>query len=148
MKAYKPLRLAAADADDLAVMSAVLQDAVAKVGDMAYAPAERRFAFVANRFLWEDATVRTRGPFGRTRVGVHFEDVLGVKTKAVRLGAKEAVVSILAVRFEPGDDGAGAVTLDLAGGGAVALDVESVNAWLRDLSEPWIARAKPEHETG
>ncbi len=148
MKSYEPLRLAAEDENDLQVMSAVLQDAVAKVGDFAHLPAERRFAFVANRFLWEDAATRKRGPFGRVRAGVHFDDVLSVKAKAVRMDAGEAVVSILAVQFEPGEDGTGTVTLELSGGGAIALEVECLNAKLADLTEPWAARAKPQHPEG
>ncbi|MEL6365837.1 MAG: DUF2948 family protein [Pseudomonadota bacterium] len=145
MKSYEPLRLAAEDAGDLPALSAMLQDAVAKVGDFAHLPQERRFAFVANRFLWEDAAKRKRGPYGRVRTGVHFDDVLAVRAKAVRMDAKDAVVSVLAVRFEPGEDGAGTVTLDLAGGGAIALDVECLNVRLSDLTDPWAARGKPEH---
>ena len=145
MKRYTPLRLSAEDADDLQVVSAVLQDAVAKVGDMAFSPKERRFAFVANRFLWEDAANRKRGPYGRVRAGVHFEDVGRVRSRAVRMDAKEAVVSILALRFEPGEDGTGEVVIELSGGGAISLEVECLNARLSDLSEPWTALGKPEH---
>ena len=49
------LKLIVLDADDLAVISAHLQDAVLKVGDLAYLPAERRFAALGNRFDWADA---------------------------------------------------------------------------------------------
>ena len=43
------LKLIALDAEDLAVISAHLQDAVMKVGDLAFLPREKRFAAVANR---------------------------------------------------------------------------------------------------
>jgi hypothetical protein len=56
------------------------------------------------------------------------------------------VLELLALRFTPGEDGTGAITLDFAGGGAIRLDVESVNAGLADISAPWITRLKPEHE--
>ena len=49
------LKLIALDADDLAVISAHLQDAVLKVGDVAYLPREKRFAAMGNRFDWADA---------------------------------------------------------------------------------------------
>lgn len=143
---YKPLRLMAGDEEDLGVLSAVLQDAVAKLGDFAFIPSERRFAFVTNRFCWECAADRKHGPFARVRAGVHFDDVKAAKFQNLKTDAKDAVVELLAVRFEAGEDGAGAVILDFAGGGAVRLEVESVNAWLSDLSEPWRTRAKPEHE--
>lgn len=144
-KDYQALRLMAGDKDDLGVLSAVLQDAVAKLGDFAYVPAERRFAFVANRFVWENAGNRKTGPFLRVRAGVHFEDVLAVQFQHLKTNAVDAVVEILAVRFEPGEDGAGTVLFDLAGGGAVRLTVESVNAFLSDISAPWRTRSRPDH---
>ncbi|MCK5750064.1 MAG: DUF2948 family protein [Oricola sp.] len=146
MKDYKPLRLMAGDAEDLGIVSAVLQDAVAKLGDFAFLPAERRYAFVANRFLWECAADRKNGPFARVRAGVHFDDVKSAQFQNLRTDAKDAVVELLAIKFEPGEDGAGVIVLDFAGGGAVRLEVESVNAYLSDISEPWRTRAKPEHK--
>ncbi len=146
LKDYKSLRLMAGDAEDLGVMSACLQDAVAKLGDFVFLPEQRRFAFVANRFVWECAVDRRAGPFVRVRSGVHFDDVKSAKFLNLRTGAKDAVVELLAIRFETGADGAGALVLDFAGGGAVKLEVESVNAFLADMSEPWGTRAKPEHK--
>ncbi|HBK91927.1 MAG TPA: DUF2948 domain-containing protein [Parvularcula sp.] len=146
LEAYQPLRLVAEDADDLNALSAVLQDAIVKIGDFAHLPRQRRFAFVANRFLWEATGERTRGPFARVRTGCHFDDVKAVRQSNLRQHARDAVVEILALRFAPGEDGSGAVTIDLAGGGAIRLDVESVNAQLSDISAPWMTRMKPEHE--
>ncbi|MEO0398835.1 MAG: DUF2948 family protein [Pseudomonadota bacterium] len=145
LKSYKPLRLIAADAEDLQVVSAVLQDAVAKVGDFAHDAGRRRFAFVANRFVWECAIDRRNGPFARVRAGVHFDDVVAVQQMNVRLDAKDAVVDILAVAFEAKDDGGGVIMLELAGGGAVRLVVESVNAQISDLTAPWPTGSKPDH---
>ncbi len=142
---YRPLRLMAEDADDLKIISVVLQDAVARIGDFAHSPGERRFAFVANRFVWEFAADRKRGPFARVRAGCHFDDVLAIRQMNLRTDIKDGVVELLAIRFEPGADGAGVVTLDFAGGGAIRLDVESVNAHLADMSAPWATRSRPEH---
>lgn len=145
-KDFKPLRLIAADADDLHVLSACLQDAVMKVGDLAYLARERRFAFVANRFVWEAAGSRGQGPYWRARAGAHFDDVRSVRQLNIRAEAKDAVLEILAIGFEPAADGAGVVTLTFAGGGAIRLEVDAVNAELRDLSEPWRTQSKPEHK--
>ena len=57
------LRLQAREPDDLEIVSAMLQDAVIAVRDMAFLPAERRFVMVANRFRWEDAA-RANAPPG------------------------------------------------------------------------------------
>ena len=146
LRCYKPLSMQAADEEDLKVLSACLQDAVAKIGDFAFLPAQRRFAFVANRFVWECAVDRTHGPFARVRTGVHFDDVLGVQHQNLRLDAHDAVVDILSIGFEAGVDGGGAVIISLAGGGAIRLAVESVNMHCSDISDPWRTRSRPDHE--
>ena len=63
------------------------------------------------------------------------------------MDARDAVVELLAVRFEPGEDGGGAIVMDFAGGGAIRLATDSVNAFLSDLSDPWPTRARPTHES-
>lgn len=142
---YKPLRLMAGDQEDLGVISACLQDAVAKLGDFAWLPDERRFVMVANRFVWECAGRGRKGPFARVRAGAHFDDVKAARFQHLRTDAKDAVVELLSIRFEAGEDGAGEIILDFAGGGAVRLDVESINAYMSDISDPWRTRAKPRH---
>lgn len=136
----------AGDPEDLGVISAHLQDAVAKLGDFAFLPEARRFVFVSNRFVWECAANRRAGPFARVRAGAHFDDVKSVKFQRLRTEAKDAVVELLSIRFDAGEDGAGAITLDFSGGGAVLLEVESINAYLSDISDPWRTRAKPKHD--
>lgn len=146
LRDYKPLRLIAEDGEDLKILSACLQDAIIKVGDFAFIAKERRFAFVANRFVWECAADRRRGPFARVRAGAHFGDVTAVRQQNIRMDAKDAVLELLALRFEPGADGSGSVVMEFSGGGVIRLEVESVNAQMRDLSAPWSTARKPEHK--
>lgn len=137
----------AGDENDLEVISACLQDAIAKLGDFSYIAAERRFVFVANRFVWEVAGDRKAGPFLRVRAGIHFDDVLTVQFQNLRTDARDAVVELLSMRFIPWEDGTGSVLFDLAGGGAIRLEVESINAFLTDMTEPWRTRSRPQHKT-
>ena len=143
MSKHEPLRLLAEDADDLAVISAALQDAVAKVGDMQWDAKGRRFTLALNRFLWE-APGALLG--GRVRAGLQFGSVLGVKSRNLRRDAPEAVVELLAVSFEPGAAPGGQIRLAFAGGGDVLLDVECVDAALADVSAPWPTPSTPAHE--
>ncbi|HEX3755682.1 MAG TPA: DUF2948 family protein [Rhizomicrobium sp.] len=137
-----PLKLAAQDATDLEILSARLQDAVAKLKDLAWLPKQHRFAAVVNRFQWE------AGQNMRVRAGLHFDGVLNVQSHNIKLGAGEAVVALLAISFTPkgGDDPGGVVELVFAGGGAIRLTVEMIDAGLADLTQPWAARGKPEHD--
>jgi len=147
LRDYKPLRLMAADADDLNVLSSVLQDAVVKIKDIAFDPDARRFALVLNRFVWECVASGKSNMFARVRTGCHFDDVISVSHQAIRQQAGEAVLDLLAVRFELGDDGDGAIYLDFAGGGGIRLDVESVNVAVRDLTDPWPTKSRPDHSS-
>lgn len=117
-----------------------------KLGDMAFLPDERRFALVANRFVWECAADRRVGPFARVRAGLHFDDVTACRFQHLRTDADDSVVDLLSVAFEESNDGAGVILLHFAGGAAVRLEVESVNAYLRDMSDPWRTRAMPRHD--
>jgi Protein of unknown function (DUF2948) len=137
------LKLAAADAEDLEVLSARLQDAVCKLKDFGWHPKKRRFAAVVNRLKWEEGGRR------RVRTGLHFNGVLKVQSQKVKLGAGEAVVALLALRFSPagGDDPSGVIEIVLAGGGMIRLTVECIDAELADITSPWAARGRPDHES-
>ena len=139
------LTLAAEDAADLEVISARLQDAVAQLKDLVYLPRKRRFAAVFNRFRWEEDAKRGDQ---RVRSGLHFDGVLSVKSSKLKRGAPEGVVSLLAIRYTPkgGEDPGGTVELTFAGGGALKLDVEMIDAGLTDLGGVWAARGRPAHE--
>jgi len=137
-----PLRLLAEDADDLAIISAALQDAVAKVGDISYEPRARRLTVAFNRFRWE-AGVRQR-----VRSALQLGGVLELKARKVRRDRPDAVVELLALTFEPGEAPGGAVTLSFAGGGDLRAEVECVDAVLADVSSPWPTPRKPGHEGG
>ena len=140
------LKLAAFDDEDLAVISAHVQDAVLKVGDMVYLPREKRFAIAMNRFIWEGAESGRRRTFERRRAALSFDRVLKVRASKIDRSRPDAVLELLAVRFDVGDLPAGKVTLIFAGGGAVQLDVEVIEARLADLGAAWATAARPSHD--
>ena len=136
----QPLKLLAQDAEDLAVISAAMQDAVAKVGDITFEPKARRLTVAFNRYRWEaDGGERVRS-------ALQLGGVLKVETRKIRRDAPGAVVEILAMTFEPGDPPGGVVTFSCAGGGDIRVAVECVEAILADVSRPWPTPRKPDHE--
>lgn len=142
--------LTAEDAEDLEIISAHLQDAVARIKDLAYLPKKRRFAAVFNRFKWEKPERGREGGNVRVQSGVHFDNVLSVKSKNMKVGAQNAVVSLLAIRHiaETSDGTAGSIELYFSGGGVIRLEIECIDAGLSDLSGEWAARGRPAHEAG
>jgi hypothetical protein len=137
------LKLLAEDEEDLAILSAHVQDAVMRIGDMAYLPKARRFAAFVCRYCWEGCGEDAVG--NRTRAGLHFNNVLRVQSMNVRQNNPDAVVELLALQFHPTTDVGGYIDLMLAGGGCIRLEVEAIEAALRDVSGPWKARARPAH---
>ena len=144
------LKLIALDAEDLSVLAAHVQDAVLRIGDMQYRKAERRFVLVANRFDWGEAARAADGKknYTRRRCGLRFERVLAAKVSGLDLSAKDAVLSLLTIVFEPTSEPSGSVTLTFSGGGAVRLEVECIEAALDDLGAAWATKRKPEHPGG
>lgn len=141
------LRLIALDEEDLAVVSTHLQDAVLKAGDMAWQPRSKRFAAVVNRFDWAAAAGvgRSRARKQRRRSALRFEKVTSARLLGIEPKAKDRVLALLAIQFEAAAAPAGRVTLHFSGGAAIQLEVECIEAELRDLGGAWSTRNIPDH---
>jgi hypothetical protein len=144
-----PLALRALNPEDVGVLSALLQDAIFPITEMAYGRKRRRFALLVNRFRWEDrnAADRARRGYERVQSLLVVQDVLAVRTQGLNRGERDTVLSLLSVGFTAGVDGGGRLDLLLAGDGAIALDVEAVDIALRDVTRPYLAPSKkvPDH---
>ncbi|MFO1091610.1 MAG: DUF2948 family protein [Hyphomicrobiales bacterium] len=141
------LKLTALDEDDLAIVSAHMQDAILAVGDLKYLKGQEKLALVANRFDWESVPANGRGAARRRRTGLQIARVKAVRSHRIRRDAPDAVLSLLAIRFLPGKQGPeGEIELTFAGGGALRLDVECIEVALKDLGEEWETHSVPRHE--
>lgn len=163
------LKLIALDAEDLAVLSVHLQDAVVSVGEMTFLSKEHRFVLLANRFDWEKAIqaeamadidtspagpglafaaapVAAATPCVRRRSGLRFERVLNARVRGIDLTKKQGVLNLLALKFDETDSPSGTVTFLFSGGGEVQLDVECMEAGLEDLGPAWDAKGTPCHD--
>lgn len=129
-----PLNLGAVDGDDLVVVSSLVQDAVFTAGDIAWSPANGQFTLLLNRFRWEDGARKER-----VRALLVFRNVRKIASTGIDRTDKETVLSVLSVEFEQNDAPAGFVTITLAGDGALRLDVEAVEATLKDVTKPYLA---------
>jgi hypothetical protein len=136
------LKLVAFDQEDLAVLSAHLQDAVVKTGDLTFLADQHRFALVVRRFEWEAPAAEPR----RRLSGMHFERVIRVRTRNIDRDQPEDVLNLLAVTFEPGEAPSGLLTLVFAGDKAVQLDLECLEVQMKDLGPVWAAGDRPSHD--
>jgi len=145
----KLLKLNALDRKDLDVISAHLQDAVIKIGDMRYLEKDQQFVMVVNRFDWQDALTskKRKKTYIRRRAGLQFAHVRSVRQSRLMQANRQAVVDLLAIEFTPDETPSGTITLVFAGGGAVKLEVECIEARLSDLGPAWETSNLPDHET-
>ena len=137
----RALRLKAEDAEDLSVITALVQDAVLPASEMRWQKGRRRFACLLNRFRWEDKhkAERSGRAFERVQSVLAFDDVMGVAQQGIDARDVDTVLSLLTVEFEAGEDGTGRMVLSFAGDGAVALEVEAINVTLQDVTRPYRA---------
>lgn len=148
-----PLKLGVQSADDVPVVSALVQDAVGLAGEISWMPRRRRVAILLNRFRWEDKddAAKQGRPFERVRSALIFDDVTGLKANGLNPAEKDMVYAVLQIRWDGADDAedpSGRVVIELAGDGALALNVDCLEGQLVDLTRPWEAQAgkAPDHD--
>jgi hypothetical protein len=138
------LKLVALDKDDIEVVSAHVQDARVRVGDILWQPRDHRFVMALNRFDWMTA-VDAKADYRRCRTALRFERVLACKCRGLDQSNRSTELNLLAVEFVERDAPAGNVTLTFSGGGVIRLDVECLEAELADLGEIFTAEICPDH---
>ena len=139
------LRLRAEDAEDLAVISAFLQDALVSVRDLAYDPDARSFVLVVNRFRWErGGAAAKRAAFERTLCAVSFTGVERVVYRGFRRSEEDQILALLAISLAEVPGGA-VIDLEFAGGATIRLAAAALRCRAGDFGKPWRTARHPEH---
>jgi hypothetical protein len=139
------LKLVALDEEDLAIISAHVQDAVMKVEHLDYARASRQFILTMNRFAWDAAAGGRKADDERRLSVLNFARVTSVKSQGIDPRKKEEVLSLLAIRFLPSEAPSGTIELMFAGDASIRLGVEVIEARLTDTGGAWAASSRPAH---
>lgn len=141
--ALPPLRLLAADADDLRIVSAALQDSLIRPLDIRWDRRARTLTLTLDRFCWECGG-------SRVRAALQFGDVHTVSSRDLPRDPG-AVLELLAMEFTASpvaeEAPGGAVVMLFAGGGDLRVAVECLDAVVTDLDQPRRKAAEPRHET-
>ena len=126
------LKLIALDEDDLAVISAHVQDARVQTADIIWRQGEKRLVIGMNRLDWEQTFSGETTP-RRLIAALRFDRVLSCKSRNIDLDAPETVLDLVGIEFYPGEDPGSSAMLLFAQGGALRLDVECLECELTDL---------------
>ena len=145
-----PLALRAEGAEDVSVLSMLVQDAVLTGTDLTFDRKRRQLALLINRFRWEDAEAASREgrEFERVRAVLLISDITGLRSDGIRRDDPDEILSLLALGWQPGEDGTGKLVLDFAGDGTIVADVECISVDLRDVTRPYVANSRhmPQHD--
>ena len=132
MMAITELKLMALDADDLAVISAHVQDARVRTSDIMWRQGEKRLVIGMSRLDWEQ-TLCGETTQRRLVAALRFDRVLSCKSRRIDLEAPDMVLDLVGIEFCEGEAPSGSALLLFAQGGALRLDVECLECELTDL---------------
>lgn len=127
------LALLGREPGDIAMVSALLQDATLRLADVGYDRKARRLACLVNRLR------REAGPLSRIRSALRVETVDAVQ-RAGWPDDAEAVTAILALA-QDGDW----LVITCAGGIAIRARVEVIELVLEDFGSAWPTSRMPDH---
>lgn len=144
------LKLRAQDVEDLKVVSAMLQDAIVPICDLAYLPTDRRFVLIANRFRWEAVgdrpppaggpTADVELPYERINCAVNFQGIEHVGYRHLDLTDRKQMLNLLALEWTDG-----AAILHFSGGSCIKLTASSLDCLIEDVGESWPTGNRPCH---
>lgn len=153
------LKLRAEDDEDMRMIAACLQDALAPLSDMEFAAADRRFVMILNRFCWENcpetadmpavtpddvALGQQCGSYERVNCAVVFSNVDTVRRRGFEPGERGRVLELLTMEVESAPDKM-AVTMLFAGDTAIRLEGAGISCRIGDIGEPWPTQWRPYH---
>ena len=126
------LKLIALDADDLAVISAHVQDARVQTADIIWRQGEKRLVVGMSRLDWEQTLAGEAAP-RRLVAALRFDRVLACKSRNIDVQDAEAALELVGIEFHSADPPSGCALLMFSQGGALRLDVECLECELTDL---------------
>ena len=136
------LKLIAQDDEQLTILSSLAQDSIIKSNEMGYDKKNKRFALLMNRYRHEEENP------SRIRTAIHFDYVESIKSVGIDKESKDEILVLLAIRFEIKSKPSGSIFLEFSNNKSISFDVESIEAFLTDMGEPWKISNRPDHGEG
>ena len=141
----KNLKLIARTEEDLRVVSAHLQDAIANVLDIANLKKNKIFLLQLNRFMWEDVEKGVFRKNKRIRTILKFENVIKVHSKNINQSKKDKFLDFLAIETNQMPDNNYAMKIVFAGDSIIEVITEVIEVTLDDQGEAWDTKNMPQH---
>ncbi|MCF6293655.1 MAG: DUF2948 family protein [Robiginitomaculum sp.] len=138
------MRLLAQSQKDLSVISAIVQDAITRVGDISYDKKSRQLIIAMNRFCWENGK---RSVPARARAALQISDVISVRQTGIASAKRNGILSLLDIEFAADQENppSGEITINFSDNGTMIISVECLDLALVDVSGAWGAKSRPKH---
>ena len=142
----KNLRLIARTEDDLRVVSAHLQDAIANVSDIANLEKNKIFLMQLNRFMWEDVEKGVFRKNKRIRTILKFENVIKAVSKNINQSKKDKFLDFLTIETNQMPDNNYEMKIVFSGDSIIKVISEVIEVTLDDQGEAWDTKNMPKHK--
>jgi hypothetical protein len=142
----KNLKLIAKTVEDLRVVSAHLQDAIANVSDIASLKKNKIFLMQLNRFMWEDVEKGVFRKNKRIRTVLKFENVINAHSKNINQSKKDKFLDFLTIETNLMPDNNYEMKIVFAGDSIIKIIAEVIEVTLDDQGEAWDTKNKPKHK--
>ena len=142
------LKLRAVAAEDVEIMSALLQDGLVAASDLHYEKDAASFVMVINRYCWEQADdTESETQPNRCLCGLKVAHVQRVSQRGLSAGGNQ-FYNLLSITYEETKDNEKAVkrlTFTFSDGYGIRLTLEELALIVQDIAEPHPALARPQH---
>ena len=142
----KNLKLIAKTEEDLRVVSAHLQDAIANISDVANLEKNRIFLMQLNRFMWEDVEKGVFRKNKRIRTILKFENVIKAHAKNINQSKGKKFLDFLTIESNQMIDNNYEMKIVFAGDSIIKIIAEAIEVTLDDQGEAWDTKNKPKHK--
>ena len=139
------MSLQATSADDLKVLSALLQDSIVPIADILYTPSQKQVIMVFQRFRWElTKNAETIGKpivYQRCLCGLVIDKVEYMQTQQIDINDRSQFLNFLSF-YESSQS----LDLQFSDSKTIRLNVNSLKLTAKDLGESWPTTQCPKHE--
>ena len=142
------LKLRAVAAEDVEIMSALLQDGLVAASDLHYQKDAASFVMVINRFCWEQADdTESQTQSNRCLCGLKVAHVKRVSQRGLSTGVNQ-FYNLLSITFEEMKENEKVVnrlTFTFSDGYGIRLFVDELALIVQDIAAPHPGLARPQH---
>ena len=142
----KNLKLIARTEEDLKIVSAHLQDAIANTANIANLKKNKIFLMQLNRFMWEDVEKGVFRKNKRIRTVIKFENVIKVISKNINQSKKDKFLDFLTIETNKMPDNNYEMKILFAGDLIIKITSEVIEVTLDDQGEAWETKNTPKHK--